>query len=1169
MSSCHATAVPKTLTVSVGTSNTALNAIPGGAYDTISGTKYEIDEYNLALGASFGANAISSTTGRYWFEPGTTSLEFQKFQLDSATTLLVSYSLEAVSEISKPLTVSPWTDNGALSTLSFSAPISIAATSGNNVVVSSSNIASMFSALVEESNFDEDHLVLRMAQDGSTCSGTCRIFLPINIHLTYYEVCPPVTFASGTASNARTGANFAAVSEAVTVGCTGGMYLSGAPSGEFFLAPSSAPLEGGLLHVLWHSQAEFLARTTFSFRLSADVGAPDAPAPVEVPVEWSADRHALVFTSPSTNYTGYMDLELRRYNASSGATAGVFGLGGLLQIVDHGCFAPGSVHYDGRCQSCTKFPGAYCPGGSRMWPLPGYWRRRMSPINAPDGTRLTSVCAEGYAGEFCAVCASGYFADNGVCRSCGSDDSARADLAIVVITAGAFVAIVATSLATLSARRLVQGISTLLLVQQVAMASRIGLQQLDDESTPAWAAALVRIAATINFEVETVRPGCTVPRISFVTVYVGTLALMAMAACVFVTAVLLRIVTKRMRLPVGQLSAISLISESSDSLGSPSSILSHSSTLSSSSSSTSSSTSSSRDHVPVITVSESRERRNSILYASRESDAISLVELPEFPSVASRGKSRRRRRKRRNGDKAAFPSIAEVEQQEEALVVAHDAKGDIVVVSFRARLVHAMIILAAIAYLQVCVRSLQGVYCVRVGDGSLRLAVELPVRCYEGTHLALSVMIWPMVVLFCAGFPAFALTMGLRADAVSRSAHVRELLRERYGVLIRGLRPGRQWFRALQFVVTLAFASETVFIVEPATRLFAAVLNFSLNLVLMALVDPFEDKLHTMLSFATGLFSCAKILYFVWRETSGGLLFLIALAIVVVLSSFALTLAVWNMLRRTQALARVHTVEAGLTGTASVAAAPAMTGMADGSSKDQPERQRSVSLTRTAFDVVLDSDGDLGMASNEMDESSLSRAGTACSIVDDASAAQAKSSPTLHPPAAGRGKLKRNITIRSTSGNVSGNTSGNVSSEISGEIADVGRLSRIRSEQASPTRRRKRRSTIKLKPKPEFVPPMSSISLVSLTQPDDKLDRELGDDLNAIFEAQVAARTPSRLSSSSLQTRRQTLTPTESSSRLSSGNLQTRRRTLTPTESSSCPSSSQQRRRVRRRKISP
>eukprot|EP00698_Gefionella_okellyi_P015322 TRINITY_DN4320_c0_g3_i1.p1 TRINITY_DN4320_c0_g3~~TRINITY_DN4320_c0_g3_i1.p1 ORF type:complete len:1843 (-),score=404.46 TRINITY_DN4320_c0_g3_i1:432-5939(-) len=79
-----------------------------------------------------------------------------------------------------------------------------------------------------------------------------------------------------------------------------------------------------------------------------------------------------------------------------------------------------------QCQTCPE--GGYCPGGYRMWPLPGFFtfsefNAHVYPCTPPDaclGGR-ESTCAEGYANDYCGQCAANYWrADQETCDQCGS-----------------------------------------------------------------------------------------------------------------------------------------------------------------------------------------------------------------------------------------------------------------------------------------------------------------------------------------------------------------------------------------------------------------------------------------------------------------------------------------------------------------------------------------------------------------------------------------------------------------------------------------------------------------------------------------------------------------------------------------------------------------------------
>ena len=87
-----------------------------------------------------------------------------------------------------------------------------------------------------------------------------------------------------------------------------------------------------------------------------------------------------------------------------------------------------SVGYYGRGLNCSTCPqGAFCPGGDRVWSLPGYYAEddlppvvACHPAEACLGGR-GSPCAVGYQGIGCSSCTDGYYRDNAVyCYECGS-----------------------------------------------------------------------------------------------------------------------------------------------------------------------------------------------------------------------------------------------------------------------------------------------------------------------------------------------------------------------------------------------------------------------------------------------------------------------------------------------------------------------------------------------------------------------------------------------------------------------------------------------------------------------------------------------------------------------------------------------------------------------------
>eukprot|EP00698_Gefionella_okellyi_P013240 TRINITY_DN3615_c0_g1_i5.p1 TRINITY_DN3615_c0_g1~~TRINITY_DN3615_c0_g1_i5.p1 ORF type:complete len:5028 (-),score=1048.37 TRINITY_DN3615_c0_g1_i5:200-15283(-) len=104
--------------------------------------------------------------------------------------------------------------------------------------------------------------------------------------------------------------------------------------------------------------------------------------------------------------------------------------GGFLEAVDAAFYSDDCPFegFIGQGANCTTCPGgAHCPGGNRIWPLPGYWTEGefagyviACPLPAVrcQGGR-GSPCADGYLGVLCAQCASGYYyQQDGYCLLC-------------------------------------------------------------------------------------------------------------------------------------------------------------------------------------------------------------------------------------------------------------------------------------------------------------------------------------------------------------------------------------------------------------------------------------------------------------------------------------------------------------------------------------------------------------------------------------------------------------------------------------------------------------------------------------------------------------------------------------------------------------------------------
>lgn len=97
--------------------------------------------------------------------------------------------------------------------------------------------------------------------------------------------------------------------------------------------------------------------------------------------------------------------------------------------------AHGSPQSPDGCRECPN--RALCPGGTRIWPLPGFWSDGVSfasfgPCAPPDWRCLgwdaaagAAGCGPGYrnATVRCLGCDTGYFTDGSICSACPVGDA--------------------------------------------------------------------------------------------------------------------------------------------------------------------------------------------------------------------------------------------------------------------------------------------------------------------------------------------------------------------------------------------------------------------------------------------------------------------------------------------------------------------------------------------------------------------------------------------------------------------------------------------------------------------------------------------------------------------------------------------------------------------------
>ena len=422
------------------------------------------------------------------------------------------------------------------------------------------------------------------------------------------------------------------------------------------------------------------------------------------------DNSELTFTSPPSNHTGYLPFAMT-YNDSQTLLPGeawafVNWTGpDWLYYTAVECDTGLIVGYT--CLACPT--GGYCPGGGRVWPLPGYWSfDEVSPPIAcglaascpgaltnpvvinPDGTRNTSQCAAGYTGAYCASCADAYYLDGQRCLSCGLESTQRAELSVLLLLAVALFLAVAVCVATMSPNALATAVSSVLLVQHFSLVGKLAGQEVPDSAT--WLTEAFSVLGMCNFDVTFIKPGCSTPQLTFLDVYYITLAVVALSCVMFTAA-----------------SAV-------------------------------------RGLLAVRSSARRHRQRTERGWGEAQGNPLEPPMLEQGVEMANCSTPKDLKESGGGGGGGGGGVVPD-----------HSVGEPSGWWHFRARLTHSHLILGSIMYLRLTTQELQALHCTTVvqqDGGTLRvLQVDLSTVCYEGAHLRAMYLVWPLFALYCVGFP--------------------------------------------------------------------------------------------------------------------------------------------------------------------------------------------------------------------------------------------------------------------------------------------------------------------------------------------------------------------------------------------------------------------------------
>ena len=407
-----------------------------------------------------------------------------------------------------------------------------------------------------------------------------------------------------------------------------------------------------------------------------------APGCLDGIVLSGGDNSVLTFVAPVSNNTGYLAFSMLYFptaDMSDPSTLTNWTGNDWLYYTAIECNTGLIVGLT--CLPCPT--GGYCPGGGRVWPIPGYWSfdetsapvacalpqacpgALSDPQFSADGARLTATCAAGYSGTFCSSCATGYYIDLQRCLSCGLESTEKLELSILLVLAAAIFLSMALCVAFLSATHLSMAVAAILLIQHFSLVGKLAGQEVPQELS--WLTEFFSILGMLNFDVEFVKPGCVVAMMPFLTVYWATLGLSVAASALFLAAAAARALLGRR--------------------------------------------------------AEEKER---LRLQEQRQPTLSVIERAAALKETTAQQSERQSSSWRW--------------------------------RFRARVIHSHLILGSILYLRLTTLTFEAINCTVVtqADGQRQevLAVDLTTACYSGAHLLSAALIaWPMLFLYCIGFP--------------------------------------------------------------------------------------------------------------------------------------------------------------------------------------------------------------------------------------------------------------------------------------------------------------------------------------------------------------------------------------------------------------------------------
>jgi len=585
----------------------------------------------------------------------------------------------------------------------------------------------------------------------------------------------------------------------------------------------------------------------------------------------------------------------------------------LIRYVKSSC----SGFFDGTsCKPCPE--GGTCGCGGVVKASKGYWCQNVDdcgtsvPIQCANSLacpgseaslneaaigQAALSCLSGYEGVACTSCSQNYYKTGTSCVSCGDTTELQAQLKVVFVGAGAWFFVLALCITLMTPYRLASCVNALMYLQLIAVLCKKGSEQV---TSLQGAKVFFDALSFLNFDMDLVKPGCSIPVLSYGQYLGMTVAMFSVNLVTSLVGVLLKGMWERRK---EQLSTrtVSPVDELQGSNEGSKSLCSAVSTGSSPEEAASSKSSKRPPPHP--------EQQNSLncpdsavsplLSSSSPPPTAPHPPPPPPPPIACAvPKQNQGIVTLPQGDGIEQTKKEDVgvfsEEQEEVDGISQGCKGKVKhkrcvvwckssphhrrnpehVESFgwktnlKFRAFHALLIVLSIWHLRITAVSVVGIQCVSLSSDDLTLVMrtEKTLKCYVADHVTTSIFCWAFVLLYSAGFPCLVYVLLKKTHHVvtqSPDLHHVAIKDMRLGYLFNDLDMHHYWFRTVVLLCNLILTvinssfSDNMVLVFSAGTVFAV-----LKLGVVGIFVPFDKWFKNIRQMLVGFVVCIFVSVF-------------------------------------------------------------------------------------------------------------------------------------------------------------------------------------------------------------------------------------------------------------------------------------------------------------------